>query len=149
MQEYDYWTEETAIMEYTNDLRYELNDAKAFNAIFNCFKKKDLYSLAQLMTTMAKGRNNLHTTIRELKSKVSYLTAEVEKKESVIIRVTAELDELKKHIPSKDILLNERVKTLYSQHKSLRKVSEYLGCDKSTVKRHLIKMGYTLDNNSR
>lgn len=149
MEEYEYWTDETEIFEYTKRLREELKNPDVYKAIFGCFIKKDLYSLAQIMATMAKGRNNLLCKLKESQDRISSLSDKVGEQENTIVKLTAELEKLKSHSVGGNIQKENLMENLYKQGHSLRKIGEMLHCDKSTVKRKLIKRGYTFDRDKR
>lgn len=145
MIEYEYWTEETEIMEYTEELKHLLHNSDKYRAIFDCFKRKNLPLLAEIMTSMVSALKELNTKEKEKSNTIEWLETSLAEKKNTIARLTTELEELRKQGGGADIQINNEMKALHEQGYSLRKISEILHKDRSTIKRKLIKMGYTFD----
>lgn len=145
MVEYEYCTEETEIMEYTEGLRNVLKNPEKYKAIFDCFKKQNLPLLAEIMASMVSGLNELNTRVKEKNNTIAVLNTRVKELESKINTLSTELGELRKQGGGADMQTSNDIKSLYEKYGSLRKVGEILHMDKSTVKRKLIKLGFTFD----
>lgn len=146
-----YYNENAEILDYTSELKYLINSSARYSEIFSYFKKKDMRNIASLMALFLKQEKkksneagSLKTRIEGLESKVSLLEAELNKKENTIKQLEADLDSLQEQLLGTDKQRCLSMRDLYQAGMSLRKIGEIYGCDKSTVKRNLIKMGVTI-----
>ena len=147
MKEYEYWTEETEIMEYTSELKDILNCNETYRTIFRCFKEKNMPALAANMVQMIRTAKELKRRVSERENNIEYLKKQIAEKESKISSLTSELEKIKAYKIGEDIEKLEVMANCYDRGQSLRKIGQRFNMDKSTVKRKLIKLGYTFDEN--
>ena len=145
MEEYVYWTDETEVMEYTRELQNILADPAKFHVLFNCFLTKKMPDLANIMVSMLKDGLKYKNIVKEKETEIQLLKKQIKDKEIKIAELLGTVDELERLIGIDELHKMRKMKSLYLQGYSLRKISEIFRCDKSTVKSKLIKMGISFD----
>ena len=145
MIEYEYWTDETEVMEYTRELRDILNDSSNFPILFNCFLNKRMPDLAQIMVSMLRAGRKYKEMAERKEAEIQLLKRQLKDKEGRISELLSTVDELENLIGIEELHKMKRMKSLYLQGHSLRKIGEIFRCDKSTVRKKLEKMGISFE----
>jgi len=140
----NFYSEETRIGYYLEELQTIVSN-KIYRKVFDVLLEGDKYSLANLIT-------GFYKKIRDYQAEISKYKAQVERQEELIERLQKQVEELKEQterfpIQSKSKFSFKTLKkmvTMYEDGASLNAIAATFGCDKSTVKRYLIKMGVTI-----
>lgn len=115
--------------------------------ILRCFMEKDMATLGKIIVQLAIGFEKSQSTeekiatIRVLEEKVKILEGELKKQIKTNRELDTEVNSLRRELFGTKQWQYLYIKNLYQSGSSLRQIGKILNCDKSTVKRKLIKMG--------
>jgi len=144
---YDILNEETEIEKYTKEIKNLPISEDAYMAIFGYFKNKDMASLARVIANLGRGfseREALKAQLCTSNKQIAYLNKKLDKAEEVNKELQAEVNSLRREVFGLDEYRCSGMRELYMAGKSLREIGKIYRCDKSTVKRKLVKMRITI-----
>lgn len=136
-----FFLEEAELMEYTDEMKYVLNDYNKFKQMFYMLQSKDIRSLGKIimqlyhdLAEIKKRLNKLQRSLDDTKREKDRLWEDnkVLRRELMMIKAARNYKELQE---------NMEIERLYRNGYSCRQIADQINRDKSTVSRRLKRMG--------
>lgn len=138
-----YSSEEARITEYLRELN-NIVPPGLYHEIYGYFMQTDKKDLADYVIRLFKKEIQQAEKLKQREKEIIQLRNEQENRNKYISNLEEELNNLRCRGIGIDPAKGSQIKQLYEKGWSLRKIGEYCGCDKSTIKRILIKMGVSI-----
>lgn len=139
----DFYTEEALTASFLEELR-EIASNNFYNAVLQYLKTDNRAMLAEIITRLYKEAKKNYIDMRDSENQ------EIQNYKYRIEQLTREVEELKKqaeYLPAQtrgDYGKLKMMKEMYENGHTLSSIASVVKCNKSTVKRKLIKMGVKL-----
>lgn len=138
------------LKEHLSGLEFFVSEEE-YLEIFKYFKEKDMIGLAGVIKRFAERLSksqSLEVQIKSLNDEISNLNIKLSDQDRELTKLSesngdlqAEANSLREEVFKSEKVRCESMRDLYMCGYSLRQIGKMLHCDKSTVKRKLLKMG--------